>query len=249
MTLITETVIDGIPVLHSCPPDKTGTLPTVFIYHGWASSKEAYRLMGTLLSALGYQVILPDLPKHGGRYEEKDLQKEFWSIIFSAVEEFALLLRYTKAHWQVDPRITAVLGSSAGGLVVSGIFAHFPEIYGLIAANGSGAWEEAERLFRELDGRTTATEEEMKPIREKDPVSRLKTLPLRPVLLQHGSSDSIVPIGGTKYFYEALRDVYKARHELITYQEIPRLDHYISLGMLGEMVDWLNLHLKGESCS
>ena len=94
-----------------------------------------------------------------------------------------------------------------------------------------------------MEKRPPATKEEMVPIKANDPVRLLPKLPKRPILLQHGTVDSVIPIQGQRIFYETLTQAYQTEADLITYQEIPRMDHYISLGMFGDLFTWLGEHL------
>jgi uncharacterized protein len=237
---IETTTIQGIPLLIVTPKNGlVSQLPTIFIYHGWYSNKENYQFVAKILASYGYQVIVPDLPLHGDRMEEKDLQADFWRVISQTVQEFDSLLQETKKVG-VDPSKTVLFGSSTGGFISTGIFAQHSDLKGLISVNGSGAWEASERLFRKADGRPPASEDELQLIRAFDPIGYTEKIFPRPVLLQHGLADSIIPIEGQSLFYEELRKGYGDQSSLLTFQKIPRMDHYISLGMFETIIFWLN---------
>lgn len=238
---IESAMIKGIPILRVTPKNiEAKPVPTVFIFHGWYSKKENYQFVAGIFASYGYQVIVPDLPLHGDRIEEKDLQADFWRIIVQSVQEFDPLLQEVKAHFGVDPSKVVLLGSSMGGFISTGIFAQHSDLRGLISVNGSGAWEGSERFFREADGRPQATEEEIQPIRTLDPMRHIEKIFPRPVLLQHGLEDSIISIEGQALFYEELQKLYGEQSSLLTFEKIPRMDHYISLGMFESIVLWLN---------
>lgn len=235
-----KVIINGIPLLRVTPKNNlTASLPTVFIFHGWSSKKENYQFVSGIFASYGYQVIVPDLPLHGERSGVKNLQADFWRIIIQAVQEFPNLLKETEQQFGVDPSNTILFGSSTGGFLSTGIFAQHPTLKGLICVNGSGAWEASERLFREADGRPPASEEELRDIRTFDPINYVNHT-VRPILLQHGLSDSIISIEGQVLYYEALLKAYGGKSHLLTFEKLPRMDHYISLGMFESIVFWMN---------
>ncbi|QQE79090.1 alpha/beta hydrolase [Alicyclobacillus sp. SO9] len=83
-------------------------------------------------------------------------------------------------------------------------------------------------------------------IRVFDPIRKIADLPHRPILLQHGTSDCIVPIDGQRKFYKELRKVYEGKSiNLVEFQEIPRTNHYISLGMFEYAYKWIKGQLNG----
>lgn len=236
--------VEGIPILHFEPTDANLQLaPTVFIYHGWSSSKESYKFVAEILSKYGFRVIVSDAPLHGSRQAKKNLQTDFWNVIIQSVYEFEQLVHFTKERWGVLPEDMAIVGSSMGGFAAAGIFAEHTDLRCLVSINGSGAWETSEQVFRKMDGRPPARLDELKDIRRFDPAQKIGQLPYRPMLLQHGDADSIIPIDGQREFYRQLVHCYGVHHaHLVTFQEIPRMNHYISLGMFEDVVGWLLNH-------
>lgn len=59
--------IGEIPAIIFRPAETRNLYPTVIFYHGWSSSKENQRFRAFILSALGYQVVIPDAINHGER--------------------------------------------------------------------------------------------------------------------------------------------------------------------------------------
>jgi uncharacterized protein len=240
-----ETIfVDGIPIHHFEPKESQFQfVPTVFIYHGWFSSKESYSFVGEILGAYGFRVIVPDAPLHGKRQAERNLQRDFWNVIIQSVDEFELLAHFAEERWGISPADIAVVGSSMGGFAAAGIFAEYTSLKCLVSINGSGAWEISEQVFRQMDGRPPATLHELTEIRQFDPLHKIGHLPTRPILLQHGDSDSIIPIDGQREFYRQLVSHYGERYaHLVKFQEIPRMNHYMSLGMFEDVVGWLFTH-------
>lgn len=246
-TLSTPEVVwhNGVPMTHFEPLGPASkSVPTIFVFHGWASSKENYEFIAEILSHYGYRVIVPDAPLHGERQGARNLQTDFWKVVLQSVEEFGSILDFANEKWGVTPEETAIVGSSMGGFVAPGIFSRHANLNCLVSINGSGAWEESERVFRQLDGRPPASDIELAEIRKFDPLQNITNLPIRPVLLQHGDSDTVIPVVGQRKFYEHLSLHYGEEHgRLINFQEVPRLNHYISLGMFEFMFKWIDNHL------
>lgn len=59
----------------------------------------------------------------------------------------------------------------------------------------------------------------------------------------HGDSDSMVSIESQKLFYEETLPIYSENQEDFKFIEIPRLNHYITIGMFEEAILWLKKHL------
>ncbi|KYP79821.1 alpha/beta fold hydrolase [Ferroacidibacillus organovorans] len=246
MVAYENAIVDGIPVSQFALRERTSeSLPTIFLYHGWDSAKDNYVFEAEVLSLFGFRVIVTDAPLHGDRSVERNVQSDFWKVIIQSVEEFKSLLDYAHLTWGVNAKTSALVGSSMGGFTVAGIFANYPDVHCVVSINGSGAWEESEALFRRMDGRSPATDEELHLIRLFDPIRKIARLPRRPILLQHGASDSIVPIDGQRKFYKELLKNYVGNHTtLVEFQEVPRMNHYISIGMFEYVYKWVSEQLK-----
>ncbi len=138
----------GIECMFTKPNQPKGKLPILLLYHGWASKKENMVFIATILSQYGYGVILPDAIEHGqrGKIDYHDLQvlrSNFWRIVIETVEEANLLLDNLIKIEEIDLNRIGVLGSSMGGFIASGIFAHNKKVKTLVSMNGSSAWEKS----------------------------------------------------------------------------------------------------------
>lgn len=240
--------LSNIPCLCIKPNAQDDTFPTIFLYHGWSSNKENHRLLASILSQNGYQVIIPDAIFHGERNplnfeSQKALEENIWNVIIQSVNESSNLIKEAIEKKSFDSTRVCVIGHSMGGFIASGIFASNPEIKCLININGSSAWEKAEEIFRLLDGREPASNEDLKEVRMYDPIRKYKQFNNRPIFLLHGDSDTSVPIDSQRYFYNEIIHYYSEDPGKLKLIEIPNLNHFITIGMVEEILKWLDDHL------
>lgn len=240
----------GIPCLHVKPSFAADEIYTIIYYHGWESNKENNLFLAKILAFHGYNVILPDAIHHGERgalenYNVEALRSYFWDVIFNSVGEYNSLIEAAVEKLEINSNKLAVMGSSMGGFISSGVFASNPEIKCLINMNGACAWEKAEMNFKEVDreGKGLAEEAQLEQICKYDPLAKKNVLYPRPMLLLHGDSDTSVPIDIQRYFYDEVKEIYKDKPERLKFVETPRLNHYKTVGMMEETIDWLNKYL------
>lgn len=240
----------GIPCLYVKLNTDLDKSATVIYYHGWSSNKENNLFLGKILAFHGYGVILPDAIHHGERgaldnYNVEALRKYFWEVIFNSVSEYKSLTKAAEEKLEIDSKRIAVMGSSMGGFIASGVFASNKEAKCLIDMNGACAWEKAENVFKEIDkdGKGAAIEVQKAQIRKLDPLAKKEELHPRPILLLHGDSDTSVSIDIQRYFYNEIKELYKDVPDRIELIETPRLNHYKTVGMMEQSIAWLEKYL------
>ncbi|SHI87912.1 hypothetical protein SAMN05444401_1664 [Clostridium amylolyticum] len=238
----------GIPCIVIKEKKAKGKLPTVFLYHGWSSQKENHTMFGETLALYGYMVIIPDALYHGERgslnYDDATMAaKHFWEIVFNNIEESEKLIKMAVEELGADEKNMALLGHSMGGFSAAGIFTKHPEIKTVININGSFAYEKAEKLFLKAAEGFTVPKEHLEELRSYDPTSHKESFNLRPILMLHGEADAIVPIESQEYFYNEILEYYKEAPEKLEFTKVPRLNHYITIGMVEDTINWFNNHL------
>lgn len=241
---VERVVARGIPCLRFLPRGESGSLPTVVAYHGWHSSKDFLRFQATVLATFGYQVIVPDAPYHGERgpidYDKPGaLEQYFWPAILQSTEESPGLLSCLSQDYDADPTRLAVMGTSMGGFIASGVLCVNPALKCLISINGSCSWVRAEEIFRELGRMPPMEAEAMAALARYDLLQQREQLCLRPLLLLHGDADTSVPIDSQRIFHDAVRSLYDAAPERLRLVEIANLNHHTTLNMISLAVDWL----------
>ncbi len=238
-------LIGDIPVLRLIPRDTEEPFKTIVFYHGWSSSKEVQLMRGMILASFGYQVILPDSVNHGERgivdYEDPEsVVGYFWPTILKNMEEYEKIRDHIVENFSGDRDRLAVMGNSMGGFTASGIFTYNPEVRSLTMLNGSGNWTGANFIFKELVPGELPDwlKEEEKKIGLIDPMNHLEKIKDRPLLILHGSADSVVDISSQREFYGKAQDLYsdKSRIDMIEYKN---LNHIVSTNMMEETVKWL----------
>jgi dienelactone hydrolase len=248
LVAIERVAIGGIPCLKIRPKGSRDQLPTLIFYHGWSSNKEYQKFRGVSLATYGYQVILPDALHHGERnpiqYDDpKMMEVYFWKVVLQNVEESRTLIQEIVENHDGDPRRIGVMGSSMGGFSASGVFVHNSQVQCLVNFNGSCAWAKAEEIFRQSGKIPPADPSHLEMLAQYDPSQQKEALRGRPILMLHGDADSSVPIDCQRVFYQEASPLYKEAPEKLRLQEIPRLDHYITTGMLEEAIIWLKKYL------
>lgn len=221
---------------------------TIFLYHGWGSSKDTQVFLGEILAHYGYNVIIPDAPYHGERksiitdfFSKESLLEFFWRTIFKAVEEADELIEESiRAGYARENKII-IAGSSMGGCIASGVVANNPKTAGLVSMMGSAAWEYLEKEFRKVDGREPLTEEERKSFCRLDPINKWNNLKNKKLLLLHGKNDQIIPLTAQKEFYLQASEILG---DNVSYQEFDQVGHTISLRMAEELINWLRVNFS-----
>lgn len=247
--IIEEKIYIGeIPAILFRSKEAKGLLPTIIFYHGWSSNKELQRIRGFILSAVGYQVIIPDAINHGERnpidYNDINNAKYFWDTIFSNLDESYTIIDELISKYNTDPDKIGVMGHSMGGFTAAGIFTHNPKLKALVVLNGSCGWQNSNEIFKKALGITSV--EELREIEDRineiDPMKNLQLLKDRPILMLHGESDSVVSIESQRMFYKEIMPVYqdKNRIKLIEY---PNLNHFVTTNMMEESISWFYKYL------
>lgn len=242
-------LVNGIPTIFFAPKENKKTRPTIILYHGWGSNKESQRIRAFILSALGYQVFVPDAVYHGERSPIKDYgmdkaKKYFWDTIFNNIDESSRFIGCLISDYGADPEKIGLMGNSMGGFTAGGVFGHNPNIKALLVLNGSCNWGHSNQIFKNsLDMEYTTRE---KTIEEKiaqiDPMNRLDILKDRPILILHGDADNVVDIESQRIFYEKIKPMYRYK-ERIKLIEYPNLNHFVTTNMMEECIIYLSKHL------
>ena len=241
-----KVAVGEIPCLKFLPNNDKKEYPTLLYYHGWSSNKEFQRFKANIMASYGYQVIVPDAINHGERNpvkfeEERALERYLLETVHHSIKEAPILIDYIKDLKETDQNRIGVMGTSMGGLISSGVFIQQQILKTLVVFNGACAWHKLESFDQ------TEELEKHKEYKEKlakyDPVKNLEALNERPLLLLHGDMDTSIPIEAQRYFYEKALDYYNDERKL-RFVEIPRMDHYISTGMLENAVAFNKDYLK-----
>lgn len=235
--------INGIPCLRFYPAlsdDSQSPFPTIIYYHGWSSCKDKQRIIAYIFATLGYQVLMPDALYHGERSTFKDydavLGKFILPVIMQNIKEFPILRNYIIDCCHADKNRIAVAGHSMGGYTSAGIFTHNSDVKTAVVFNGACDWQNTMlQLEKNYKGLHIDFDESAQ---KADPGKNIHKIIDRPIFLLHGINDAIVPYNTQKRFYDKIRPMYKNKSK-IRFMGVERMNHYISVQMLDEAINWL----------
>lgn len=239
--------IGEIPAILFKPKAIEEPIPTIIFYHGWSSNKEAQRMRGFTLAAVGYQVLMPDAIYHGERNPIKDygieeMAKYFWEIVLNNIEEGDIIIEELISKYNANPAKIGVMGHSMGGITSAGIFTHNPKLNTAVILNGSCNWQDLNNRFKESLSLDMDTGELEELINRLDPMNNLDLLINRPMILLNGGSDTVVPPESQESFYNKIMPRYEDQ-ENIKFMKVENLDHFVTTNMMEESIAWLYRHL------
>ena len=199
-------LLHGIPSINPTEPGDTGYpgLAERFAEHGWAA---AWVDMRAVRGSEGYFSI------------------EGW------VRDLRATLEAVSADGRLAALPTVVVGSSAGGAVATNAVRHGAAVDGLALLAAPASWvsfagdpREALRRIVEEAGMEVAPEVHIDPQAWADEFSAVTTVTAisdvrTPILIVHGTADSVVPVGHANVLAEAapsaeLRIIEGAEHQL-----------------------------------
>ncbi|MCC2252144.1 prolyl oligopeptidase family serine peptidase [Virgibacillus sp. AGTR] len=216
----------------------------MLLYYGWSSSIQENIFFAHVLSKFGYQVYIPELPFHGERGKPGSEEVGKWEAIYTSIQESRHIVDHIKKIPSVDTDNLGLIGISMGGYISSHIFVHEKSFRTLININGSSAWQKSERIANLFSGNTKDKYETF--IKESDPINFIKDMYPRSILLLHGKEDKVVPVYSQRAFYQKASEYYADKNNKVELKEFPKLNHALSLGMMEEVIEWLNLNVSSE---
>src|SRR5919108_1041739 len=172
-----------VPAILLLPKDPEGRRPAALLLHGYASHKErmAYTI-GRALAVRGVAALAIDLPLHGGR--DAPLQRESLLDPFAlmshwrlALEECAAALQWLSDHECCDESRLAIVGDSLGAYIAVAAAQNTRVRAVVLAAGGDlPLGTPLERLVRSI----------------ADPLTAVRRIAGRPLLMMHGRFDRTV---------------------------------------------------------
>lgn len=241
--------LSGINVLNVFPRGLTGPAPAIIMYHGWMGSKNGMIPAAELLACHGFRVLLPDLPRHGERnalpsYQDRAAYEQFWAIIMQAVDEVGAIAAEAVDQGLARRETIGIAGSSAGGMVA-------------LSALGRYEWLRAAGAlitcpcFEWLDSISTNADplagDDLAKLRTYDPEALIPAMAPRPLLLLHGTADTNLPVAGVRRFVSQAREGAYAPHpDRLVLTELPKLDHWVTIGMVATLQQWFERWIPHE---
>lgn len=232
---------DGIPAL-VVRPQTTRPCPGVLMQHGYGSSKHDLLPLAMLLASYGFVGLLPDAWGHGDRFPASGPNwmsaasaDFFLEVVRRTLDDMREALTALLALPGVREDAVIAGGFSMGAMAALVLGTEDERVAGVISVSGSPLPDLLSvRLFG-ADGPSAAT---AGWAREHDAAAHIGRLAPKPLLLQHGRADDMVPVGGTLRLYEAAQPFYAAhpdRLALMLYDHT----HLVTEAEIADGVGWL----------
>ncbi|WP_192459128.1 esterase [Musicola keenii] len=230
--------IHGVEVLHAFPAGgKQRPLPTVFFFHGFTSSKEAYCYFPYTLARAGFRVIAPDALMHGARFDGDDANRwrYFWDIMLHSVDELPMYVDACRERGWIDGVRIGACGASMGAMTALAAMTRYPWLRAVASFMGAGHFTPLCRtLFPPVVATTPGAEPILAALAERvagcDALLHLERLSDRPLLLWHGLADEVVPARESECLRQALVERGWARQ--LTWLTEDGIGHKITPGAL-----------------
>lgn len=232
---------DAIPAL-LVRPVAPGPRPLIIAQHGYAADKSFLLPLAALVAQRGFSTLLPDGWGHGDRFPASGAN---WLTELNA-DYFLQVLRHTASDLSacvnamlqrpdVRPDQIILAGFSMGAMAVLLAATEDDRVAGVVSASGSSPLDLVDisiagSLVAGATARAWAAEHDVAP--------RLAALAPRPILLQHGRPDDMVPVACSLRLYDAARPAYAAHPErlgLMLYDHT----HLVSPAQIQDAVEWV----------
>lgn len=242
--------LGGITVLNLFARGLTGPAPTILMYHGWMGSKADMVPAAEQMVCRGFRVLLPDLPRHGERdalpnYQDRAAFEQFWAIIMQAVDEVGAIAEGAIRMGFAQRNAIGIAGSSAGGMVATSALGRHPWLRAACGFITCPSFEWLDSISTNAD---PLTGDDLARLRTYDPERLTAAMAPRPLLLMHGAADTNLPVAGVRRFVTQAREgAYAPFPERLVLTELPRLDHRVTIGMIGTMQQWFERWMNHEA--
>lgn len=233
----------SIPALFVKPRDMTPTetLPPVLIQHGYGAEKADLLPLASLLVSHGFIALLPDAWGHGERFPAAGPNwmtqisaDYFMEVVRNTVEDMRDALTWLEAIPGARAEQLIVGGFSMGAIASLVIGSEDERVSGLIAASGSPL---PDLLPVRLFGSAPPSEESTTWALAHDAAANISRLAPKPLLIQHGRADDMVPVSGALRLYEAAQPHYTEYPDNLKLMLYPHT-HLVSEQQMRDAVEW-----------
>jgi hypothetical protein len=240
----------GVPVILTRPAHAVpgASRPTVILLHGLSAKKEDQQKEASSLARAGLSVVTVDAPHHGAR--RSGLLDEIMAATGKAAH--AILLRMLREAIAEIPLLVdhltreghgpvGVAGISMGAFCALGAAAAEPRLVAVVAILGSPDWKHP----------SGEVDDSVRPFLDEAPARRPERFPPRALFLGNGGRDTNVPPHGARAFAEALRPLYAAWPDRLSYREYPESSHFMREedwnDLWSRSIEWLRTYLDPAS--
>ncbi len=235
---------DRIPALLVQPRGVTAdhSLPAALIQHGYGAEKADLLPLASYLVAHGFISVLPDAWGHGERFPAdgpnwmNQISADFFmEVVRHTVDDMRAVFDYISAIPGVNSKQMLASGFSMGAIAALVHSTEDDRVAGVIAASGSPLTDLLPvRLFGSA-APSAATEEWA---RAHDAAANIGRFAPKPLLIQHGRADDMVPVAGAIRLHEAALPHYEAHPEHLKLMLYPHT-HLVSEQQMHDAVNWV----------
>ncbi|HEU5347826.1 MAG TPA: alpha/beta fold hydrolase [Ktedonobacterales bacterium] len=223
-------------------PEADEPRPAALVQHGYGASKADLLPLGQFLASCGFVALLPDAWGHGDRFPTSGPN---WMTDFSA-DYIIEVLRHTVVDMSdaltallrrpdVRPGGALLAGFSLGAIASLIVGTEDTRAAGIYSISGSPVPDLVQLMPAGMPGPSPDAE---RWARAHDSAEHLATLAPKPLLLQHGRNDDMVPVSGSLRLYETAQALYSAHPDnlaLMLYDH----RHDVTEAEVTEGVGWL----------
>jgi uncharacterized protein len=217
-------------------------LPAVLIQHGYGAEKSDLLPLASLLVSYGFVALLPDAWGHGERFPASgpnwmtQISADYFiEVVRNTVDDLRDALSWLCAVPSVRADQLIVGGFSMGAIASLVLGSEDERAAGLIAASGSPL---PDLLPVRLFGSAPPSEATEAWALAHDAAANIGRLAPKPLLIQHGRADDMVPVSGALRLYEAAQPHYAEHPENLKLMLYPHT-HLVSEEQMRDAVEWL----------
>jgi cephalosporin-C deacetylase-like acetyl esterase len=238
-----------VPALLFVPRQAKTPMPVVVLQHGLGGKKEDMLtdVMKAALVKLGYAGFAIDAALHGERKAAgQAVSTAFFSAdkapIYQTVADLRRAVDYLESVPEVDAKRIGFYGVSMGGILgalVTGLDTRFRAPVLVVAGGDYGTILENSDALKQATAGTLLTPELVRQIlADVDPINFVAHISPRPVLMENGKTDTVIPAAAAEALHKAARDPktvrwYPGGHDI-----------YTDPNAIKDAVDFLQTNLK-----
>jgi fermentation-respiration switch protein FrsA (DUF1100 family) len=244
----------ALPALLVTPPviSPQDELPAILIQHGYGAQKDDLLPLATSMVAHGFIALLPDAWGHGERFPMSGPNwmtqisaDYFMEVVRNTVEDMREALTWLARVPGARADELIVGGFSMGAIASLVIGTEDERVTGVIAASGSPL---PDLLPVRLFGSAAPNSETEEWARQHDAAAHIGRLAPRPLLIQHGTNDDMVPVAGAHRLYEVAKPYYASHPDNLELMLYPHT-HLVTEQQLGDAVAWSVAHFRGADAA
>jgi len=204
---------DDVPVLITLPGKGRGPFPVVVLVHGFSSHKQQVtRQLGRALTDRGFACLAPDMPYHGHRPGPP--QKLFTTTqpsqardnIVQAIQDIRQTIDLAEARRELRAsKGVGLIGYSMGAWFGTLAGASERRIKAMVLMVGGSAAVDASKEPKTANQNDAEQLDLFRRFVAIRPLEAIGEFAPRPLLMQNGKQDSLVPIDQAKALYDAAR--------------------------------------------